>query len=172
MLKLIIIINFLFTSKVLAECAIINKNILNKNQIELCSLIDKNAKSFGLVKTITAIAKIESNLGQYNINLQDPSCSFLHIHLKTYLKRHNIKDNPFNRNKHCQELINNPKLAIANAIEELLFWKSIHCSKSGCDIVQYQNVVKSYNAGWNYSSKKANKYYKRFKKAYKELYGD
>ena len=135
-------------------------------------LVNSLAKSFGLEKTIRTIIRIESNDGQYMVNLNDPSCGISHIHLKTYLKRHNIKDTPFNRNKHCQELINNPKLAIANAIEEILFWKSVHCSKSGCDIVQYQNVVKSYNAGWNYSSKKANEYYKRFKKVYKELYGN
>ena len=142
------------------------------SKIDIDKLVSKLAKSFDLERSVKTIIKIESDDGKYLINLQDPSCGITHINIKTYMKRHNIRDTAFNRNKSCQDLINNHKLAIANAIEELLFWQEYHCDKNGCTNEQYQNMIKSYNAGWNFRSKKAKEYYSRFLKAYKELFKD
>lgn len=139
------------------------------SNIDIDKIVKKLAKPFDLEKTIRTIIKIESDDGKYLVNLNDPSCGITHININTYLKRHNIKDTSFNQNKACQDLINNPILAIANAIEELLFWKEYHC-KNICTKEQYRNVVKSYNAGFNYKSKKAQEYWDRFFKAYNELY--
>lgn len=139
------------------------------SNIDIDKIVKKLAKPFDLEKTIRTIIKIESDDGKYLVNLNDPSCGITHININTYLKRHNIKNTSFNQNKACQDLINNPILAIANAIEELLFWKEYHC-KNICTKEQYRNVIKSYNAGFNYRTKKAQEYWNRFYKTYNELY--
>lgn len=139
------------------------------SNIDINKIVKKLAKPFDLEKTIRTIIKIESDDGKYLVNLNDPSYGITHININTYLKRHNIKDTSFNQNKACQDLINNPILVIANAIEELLFWKEYHC-KNICTKEQYRNVVKSYNTGFNYKSKKAQEYWDRFYKTYNELY--
>lgn len=125
------------------------------------------AKPFGLEREIRAIIKIESNNGAYPINLQDPACGVTHIHLKTFFRRHGLKDTPFNRNKWCSLLVQNNDLAIANAIEELVFWQKQFCRNGKCSATQHKNMIKAYNAGWNYKSTKAEEYYKKFEKEYK-----
>lgn len=139
------------------------------SNIDIDKMVKKLAKPFDLEKTIRTIIKIESDDGKYLVNLNDPSCGITHININTYLKRHNIKNTSFNKNKSCQDLINSPRLAIANAIEELLFWKEYHC-KNICTREQYRNVIKSYNTGFNYKSKKAQEYWNKFYKTYNELY--
>lgn len=133
-------------------------------------LIANIAKESDFEETIRTLIRLESNDGLYPVNLNDPSCGITHININTYMKRHRIKNTNFNRNKACADLIASPSLAITNALEELLYWKSVHCNRTGCTREQYRNVVKSYNTGWNYKSNKANEYWQKFKKAYKELY--
>lgn len=132
-------------------------------------LIETLAKSYDLSDTIKVLVSLESKNGLYPINLQDPSCGITHININTYMKRHNIKNTNFNRNKACSDLLSSPKWAILNAIEELEFWKKIHCYKGICSASQYRNVVKSYNTGWNYKSKKAQEYWDKFKNEYKRI---
>lgn len=143
--------------------------LLIYSNIDIDKIVKKLAKPFDLEKTIRTIIKIESDDGKYLVNLQSKDCGITGINVKTYMARHNIENTPFNQNKACQDLINNPVLAIANAIEELLFWKEYHC-KNICTKEQYRNVVKSYNTGFNYKSKKAQEYWDRFYKTYDELY--
>lgn len=143
--------------------------VVTYTHYDIDTLVKKLAKPFDLERTIRTIIKIESNDGEYLVNLSDPSCGITHININTYLRRHNILNTSFNRNKACQKLINNPKLAIANAIEELLFWKQYHC-KTTCNKEQYKNVIKSYNAGYSYTSNQAKEYYDKFFKAYKHIY--
>lgn len=133
-------------------------------------MISSIAKEADFDKTIRTLIRLESNDGLYPVNLNDPSCGITHININTYMKRHNIKNTNFNRNKACADLIANPQLAITNALEELLYWKSVHCGRGKCSKAQYANVIKSYNAGWNYKGSKAKEYWEKFKKAYKELY--
>lgn len=153
---------------------LINFSLANElliySNINIDKLVKKLAKPFDLERTIRTIIRIESDDGKYLINLQSKDCGISHISLKTYMARHNIKDTPFNQNKACQDLINNPHLSIANSIEELLYWKEVHCKSGKCTKTEYQNVIKSYNAGWNYKSKKAQAYWDKFFKAYNELY--
>lgn len=136
---------------------------------ELNRLVDKLAEPYDLAQSIKAIIYIESRNGEYPINLQDPACGVTHIHINTYMKRHKIKNTPFNRNKACSDLINSPEWAILNALQELIFWKQIHCKDSKCTKAQYRNVIKSYNAGWNYKGKKASEYWQKFTNALKKV---
>lgn len=132
------------------------------------SLVRRLAKPYDLEKTVRTLIKLESNDGLYPINLQDPACGLTHINIKTYIRRHKITDTKFNRNKACADLIASPELAIANAIEELLYWKTVHCKRT-CSVDQYARVIKSYNTGWNYNGSKANEYWLKFKKELRRL---
>lgn len=128
--------------------------LLNASPLEI--LIDKLAKPFDLAKSIKAIAKVESDFGKYKINIMDKpygSCGLTHINLKTYMDRHKIKKTNFNINKACSDLVNNDELAIANAIEELLYWKEQICKGKTCTKMQWMYVYSAYNAGWNYRGK-------------------
>lgn len=137
-------------------------NSLNK-------LIDDLAGPYDLKNTIRALVWLESKNGEYPINLQDPACGIMHININTYMRRHKIKNTPFNRNKACADLIASPKWAILNAIDELMFWQNIHCGKYECDEVEYKLVIKSYNAGWKYKGKQAQEYWEKFKDAYNRV---
>lgn len=115
-------------------------------------------KPYGLSKTLIAIAKVESNFGQVKVNLQDPSCGVMMIHLKHFLKRYNIEDTPFKRNLACMQLIKNDELAIAEAVAILEFWKTKHCGKWGCKAEEWLKVWASYNAGYRWDSKAGRAY--------------
>lgn len=136
---------------------------------ELNALVEKIAKPYDLTKTIKTIIYIESRNGEYPVNLQDPACGVTHIHINTYIKRHKIKDTPFNRNKACSDLINSPEWAILNALQELIFWQNIHCKNRQCTKAQYRNMIKSYNTGWNYKGAKAREYWAKFQNALKKV---
>lgn len=125
------------------------------------ALVDRLAKPYGLAKSIKAIILKESAGGIYKVNINDKpfgSCGVTHINLKTYLARHNIKATSFNINKACMDLINNDELAIANAIEELLYWQEQFCNNKQCTKKQWTYIYSAYNAGWNYKSKQGLKY--------------
>ena len=148
----------------------LNANSLSQAEKDLHKLVDKIAEPHGFANTIKAIIHIESRNGNYPVNLQDPACGVTHININTYMRRHKVKDTPFNRNKACSDLINSPEWAILNALQELMFWQKIHCNKSECTKGQYANMIKSYNAGWNYKGKKAQEYFNKYKVVYKRLY--
>lgn len=148
----------------------LNANSLSQAEKDLHILVDKIAGHYGFANTIKAIIHIESRNGNYPVNLQDPACGVTHININTYMKRHKVKDTPFNRNKACSDLINSPEWAILNALQELMFWQKIHCTTGECTKGQYANMIKSYNAGWKYKSKKAQEYFNKYKVVYKRLY--
>lgn len=155
--------------KVLLACLLGSLAFANKSyEIDIKKvhkLVDELASPYDFAETIKVLIYIESRNGLYPVNLNDPSCGITHININTYMKRHKIKNTSFNRNKACADLIESPKWAILNALEELNFWKQIHCGKYPCTKAQYKNVVKSYNAGWNYRGAKAKEYWGEFKKA-------
>ena len=140
------------------------------DKANLHALVERIAEPHGFSTTIKTIIYLESRNGLYPINLSDPACGITHININTYMRRHKLKDTPFNRNKACADLINSHEWAILNALQELLFWQKVHCASGDCTTAQFKNVVKSYNTGWNYKGKKAKEYWNRFIKSYIELY--
>lgn len=136
---------------------------------EIHALIKKLAIPFDLYKSVYAIAVVESEFGRYNINLKDPSCGITHININTYMKRHNLEDTVFNRNKACQDLINSPALSVANTIEELLYWQEQHCKNNKCTQAQWLKVWASYNAGWNYDGKQGQTYARKIQELVRKV---
>ena len=122
-------------------------------------------KPYDLSYTLQAIVLVESGSFEkpIKVNLQDPSAGITHIHIKYFLKRHNIKDTPYSRNRVTQALIDNDDLAIAEAIANLEFWKDRFCTRWGCTANQWDNVWAAYNGGYNYKSKKAREYAKKIR---------
>lgn len=98
---------------------------------------------YDLGYSLAAISGVESEYGKYLLNLADPSFGPFAIHIKTASKRRNINPQSFTANLLAHELITNPELGAELAIEELLFWQSIH----GPDP---KKIHASYNAGHNY----------------------
>lgn len=137
-------------------------SILNAESIE--HKIDRLTKNISsLNNIIKAIAKVESNFGEYKVNIFDRpfgSCGLTHINLKTYMSRHNIKETKFNINKACSDLIKNDELSIANSIEEVLYWKQQICNNE-CSKADMLYVYSAYNAGWNYKSRDGLEYAKK-----------
>lgn len=112
-------------------------------------------KPYDLGFTLVAIGWEESRLGQYPVNIQDPSCGVTHIHLKTYIRMNNLQDTPFLRNKYCSQLIDNSALSIQTSIELLLYWRNYHKG-------DYAKMVKSYNAGFKVNQ--GERYYQKIRK--------
>lgn len=120
-------------------------------------------KPYGLSYTLQAIVLVESGSFEkpIKVNIQDPSAGITHIHIKYFLKRHNIKDTPYNRNRAMQVLIDNDDLAIAEAIANLEFWKDKYCGKWGCTKKQFERVLSSYNCGYKNTTQKCKNYAKK-----------
>lgn len=156
------------------------------NQEEhLKELIAEIAGPHDLTETITTLAKIESQFNTYIININggekgknkgvgySADCGLVQVNSKSFLKRfyNNKRPSQFAINKACSDLIKDDRLNITAALEEVLYWKSIHCPRAKCTRSGYERIVRSYNTGWGYNSAKADEYWQRFRAAYNELYG-
>lgn len=127
---------------------------LDRSQLEFMMEINKRAKPYNLSYSMIAIAWQESNLGKWNINLSDPSCGPFHQSIVIFLKRHEIKNTDFNRNRYCMDLINNVDLSVSTAIAELEAWLAIHHKRWN----KFEYAYRSYNAGYNYNSNVSKEY--------------
>lgn len=136
-------------------CLGMNKELENK--------LVKAGKPYDLSYTLRAIVEVESSGGKYKINLQDPSCGITMIHLKFFLKRHNVKQTDFNYNRVCQALVDDDNLAIAEAVDILVFWKNKFCYKWGCTSNQWEKVWAAYNGGYNYTRREAKMYARKIR---------
>ena len=122
---------------------------LADSKTDLQKKIIKAALPYDLAYTLLAIVEVETGTGLLRVNLQDPSCGVTMIHIKYYMQRYKLKDTPFNRNYHCQKLIDNDDLAISEALSVLNFWKARFCNKWGCTSEQYTRLYSAYNTGYN-----------------------
>lgn len=141
-----------------------NKSISNEASTLKRKLFEAG-KPYDLSYTLQAIVLVESGSFEkpIKVNIQDPSAGITHIHIKYFLKRHNIKDTPYNRNRAIQILIDNDDLAIAEAIANLEFWKDRFCNRWGCTKKQFEKVLSSYNCGYNNQTNKCKNYAKKIR---------
>lgn len=101
-------------------------------------------EKYNLGLTLTAIAWQESQAGKWLINLDDPSFGLFHI----------IPEGKgWNRSRESERLLSFD-YSLAKAVEILQYWENYHKGN-------WRNMVKSYNAGFNYNSTKANQYLKQ-----------
>ncbi len=132
-------------------------NQLDSKQISVLKQACLAGLPHGLCLTMAAIAWQESNLGKWNINLQDPSASWYHIRIQTAFKYTILKKHTrFNYNRIAQMLIDNEKWAGSIAVKQILFWKRyFHGS--------LYRAIGSYNGGYRWNRKYAREVWQKIK---------
>jgi len=106
---------------------------------------------YDLGYTLAAIAWQESQAGSVPVNVDDPSFGPFHNKMDTVMRRVVMKDTQYNRNLIATRLLNDFEFAASMAVAELLYWDRVHHGK-------WRRMVRSYNAGYNHSSKSADSY--------------
>jgi len=121
------------------------------------------ALDHGYGLTLAAIIIKESQGGLYRVNPESKDFGLTQINIKTAISRLGYKDTPFMRSVAASKIVFDDDLAIALAIEELLYWES---RRGG----QWSHVVASYNSG-NNMRKGLKNYYPRVAKLVEQLKG-
>jgi len=106
---------------------------------------------YDLGYTLAAIAWQESQAGSVPVNVNDPSFGPFHNKMDTVMRRVVIKDTQYNRNRIATRLLNDFEFAASMAVAELSYWDRVHHGN-------WRRMVRSYNAGYNHSSKNADAY--------------
>lgn len=97
-------------------------------------------KGYDLGYTMVAIAMRESDLGRWNINLQDPSAGPWHVTLDKGLKALGWRNTPLNRNKVAQKMMEDYHFSAKLALDTILWWKNY---RKG----DWRGAVSGYNGG-------------------------
>jgi hypothetical protein len=108
---------------------------------------------YDLGYTLAAIAWQESQAGSVPVNVEDPSFGPFHNKMDTVMRRVVVKDTRYNRNRIAARLLNDFEFAASMAVAELRYWERVHHGR-------WRRVVRSYNAGYNHSSRAAEIYVK------------
>ena len=104
----------------------------------------------GWGKVMVGIAHRESQLGVKLINNKTKDYGVFQNHLKTVVKRNNIKSPA----KAKKRLINDFHYSADESRKEIEFWKKVHGEKN------IKKILASYNAGYNYNGTKGKTYSK------------
>lgn len=123
---------------------------LTGSQYEVLDYSYYVGKPHNLGYTLAAIALKESNLGQWVVNLSDPSAGDYHVTLNKVIRLKQWENTQFNRNRAASLLIKDRELSSSLALNELLYWQT--------RLNSWDNAVKAYNEGSNWNSVKAEKY--------------
>ena len=158
-IRLFLILFFSFT---ISNASNFNPYDLSKDDLNLLKIIKAKGAKFGLSYSLMAIAIKESSLGKYLINVDSKDFGLYQANIKSVIARHQLKDTSWNRNKLAMQLVSDFDFATQNAIDELNFWHEKHNGN-------WKRIWSSYNAGWNYNSKKARKYSNDIYKIIREL---
>lgn len=113
--------------------------------------------------TLAAIIIQESQGGLYRVNPESKDYGLTQINIKTAVSRLGYKDTPFMRSVAASKIVFDDDLAIALAIEELLYWDKRRAGN-------WSQVVSSYNSGNNMTNGMRN-YYPKIAKTVNELKG-
>ncbi|GGD36906.1 hypothetical protein GCM10012288_08760 [Malaciobacter pacificus] len=156
----IIFLSLIFFTNIFASN--FNANKLTKEDINKLKVIKELGQKHGLSYSLMAIAIKESSLGRYQINVDSKDYGLFQANIKTVLSRHNVKNTSWNRNRYAMRLVSDMQFATKNAIAELTYWKKVHKN-------DWRKVWSSYNGGWKYNSKRAQKYSRDIAKIIREL---
>lgn len=113
--------------------------------------------------TLAAIIIRESQGGLYRVNPESKDYGLTQINIKTAIARLGYEDTPFMRSVAASKIVFDDDLAIALAIEELLYWDKRRLGN-------WSHVVASYNSGVN-MTKGLRDYYPKIAKLINELRG-
>lgn len=105
---------------------------------------------YDLGYTLAAIAIKESNLGDWIVNLSDPSAGYYHVTLNKVLAVKQWEDTPFNRNRAASLLTQDHVLSSELALSELSYWSN--------RLNSWESAVRAYNAGNGWNSERGARY--------------
>ena len=91
--------------------------------------------------SLAAIAIKESAAGLWNVNIKGQAGGYYHVTVDKVIRHFGWEDNPFNRNRALQHLLDDKELAAQLAVAELNYWKG----RRGED---WNSVWASYNVGY------------------------
>jgi hypothetical protein len=96
--------------------------------------------------TLMALAIKESSIGKNQVNLVTNDYGVFQGNIKSVIRRQSVQDNSATRKFLSEKLLNDAGFAMANAIEEINYWRKVHNEN-------WVKVWASYNTGWSYNTK-------------------
>jgi hypothetical protein len=140
-MKKILIILFSFYTFVFSNSlGLSQKDIIILKKIK--SLTDDKMMKY----TLMALAIKESSVGKNQINLVTNDYGVFQGNIKSVIRRQNVEDNLNTRKFLSKKLLSDAGFAMANAIEEVNYWRKVHKEN-------WPRIWASYNTGWNYKTK-------------------
>jgi hypothetical protein len=140
-MKKILIILFSFYTFVFSNSlGLSQKDIVILKKIK--SLTDDKMMKY----TLMALAIKESSVGKNQINLVTNDYGVFQGNIKSVIRRQNVEDNLNTRKFLSKKLLSDAGFAMANAIEEVNYWRKVHKEN-------WPRIWASYNTGWNYKTK-------------------
>ena len=140
MKKILIVLSLLYSVAFSNSLGLSDKDILVLKKIK--SLTDDKMMKY----TLMALAIKESSVGKNQINLVTNDFGVFQGNIKSVVRRQNIDDNLNTRNFLAKKLLSDAGFAMANAIEEVNYWRKVHKE-------DWPRVWASYNTGWSYKTK-------------------
>ena len=140
MKKILIVLSLFYSFAFSNSLGLSDKDILVLKKIK--SLTDDKMMKY----TLMALAIKESSVGKNQINLVTNDFGVFQGNIKSVVRRQNIDDNLNTRNFLAKKLLSDAGFAMANAIEEVNYWRKVHKE-------DWPRVWASYNTGWSYKTK-------------------
>ncbi len=140
MKKILIVLSLFYSVAFSNSLGLSDKDILVLKKIK--SLTDDKMMKY----TLMALAIKESSVGKNQINLVTNDFGVFQGNIKSVVRRQNIDDNLNTRRFLAKKLLSDAGFAMANAIEEVNYWRKVHKE-------DWPRVWASYNTGWSYKTK-------------------
>lgn len=121
---------------------------LSPSQKQVLYKTFEKGKSLDLQYTLTAIAWQESSFGKFKVGKWSPDYGVFQINLKTWKSRYSkeIKQYNLTDKKIKKYLVKHYDLGFVAAVDEILFWKTVHGNN-------WNKIWASYNDGTHISSR-------------------
>ena len=136
LILLFIFYNFAFSNSL----GLSQKDIVILKKIK--SLTNDNMMKY----TLMALAIKESSVGKNQINSVTNDFGIFQGNIKSVIRRQNIEDTQITSKFLSKKLLGDAGFAMANAIEEINYWRKIHKEN-------WPKIWASYNTGWSYKTK-------------------
>jgi predicted methyltransferase len=117
---------------------------------DLIQQIYNKGKEFNYGYTLVAIAYVESRLGKYMINLQDPSCGLFHVMPST------LSHSKWKQSRICEALIKDTDFSITVALKRLKYFENYWKGRGYRGARLWRRTVNSYNSGFGNNPKYVN----------------
>ena len=140
MKKTILLLLFIYNLSFSNSLGLTNVDLIILEKIK--SLTDDKMMKY----TLMALAIKESSVGKNQINLVTNDFGVFQGNIKSVVRRQNIDDNLNTRRFLAKKLLSDAGFAMANAIEEVNYWRKVHKE-------DWPRVWASYNTGWSYKTK-------------------